>query len=289
MISLLLGLMLALATAPLPGPVVTEFENPQPRWMPGHRGVDIAGTPGQVVRATAPGTVTFAGLVAGKPVVVVSHGELRTTYEPVTASVAVGDVVAAGDAVGWLEAGHDSCPGETACLHWGLKRGEEYLDPRDLVTASEGGEPRLVADGWEPPRALLAADVPTDGRFVRPPGPVTSRFGMRLHPVLKIWALHDGVDFGLPCGAAVPSIGAGRVVATDVRKGLGMTVVVDHGGGTWSVYGHASTFRVRPGELVSAGQRLADVGSTGYSTGCHLHLTVKVGGVPVDPLPLLGG
>jgi murein DD-endopeptidase MepM/ murein hydrolase activator NlpD len=99
----------------------------------GHRGVDLAGTPGQPVLAAADGVVVFAGMVAGRPVVSVDHpGGLRTTYEPVAPSVGAGQPVARGSPLGTLEGGHPGCP-VAACLHWGLRRGETYLDPMLLL------------------------------------------------------------------------------------------------------------------------------------------------------------
>ena len=77
------------------------------------------------------GRVTYAGVLAGRGVVVVSHGALRTTYLPVHPTVAVGQSVKKGEAIGTLESGH-ACPGG-ACLHWGLKRGDQYLDPMSLL------------------------------------------------------------------------------------------------------------------------------------------------------------
>lgn len=120
---------------PLAGqPEVTRrFDPPAQRWLPGHRGVDLAGTPGAVVDAAGPGTVYFAGPVAGRGVVSVAHPDgLRTTYEPVTPVVAAGDRVAAGDPIGVLDSGHAGCPVDT-CLHWGLRRGDDYLDPLALL------------------------------------------------------------------------------------------------------------------------------------------------------------
>lgn len=112
--------------------VARSFAPPETRYGAGHRGVDLVGSPGQPVLAAAAGRVSFAGLLAGRGVVVVVHGALRTTYEPVTASVPVGASVALGDVLGTLEPGHLGCPAE-ACLHWGLRRGEQYLDPLRLV------------------------------------------------------------------------------------------------------------------------------------------------------------
>jgi murein DD-endopeptidase MepM/ murein hydrolase activator NlpD len=113
--------------------VVRRFDPPAERWLPGHRGVDLAGPPSAVVRAAGPGKVVFAGQVAGRGVISVLHpGGLRTTYEPVTASVAVGDIVVTDSELGRLSPGHPGCR-EAACLHWGLRRGAVYLDPLALL------------------------------------------------------------------------------------------------------------------------------------------------------------
>ncbi|WP_066912030.1 M23 family metallopeptidase [Millisia brevis] len=101
-------------------------------WLPGHRGVDLAGSDGVPVRAVGAGTVVFAGQVGGKPVVSIEHGNgLRSTYEPVVASVERGRLVTAGQIVGVLRVGHEGCAVE-ACLHLGLRRGQTYLDPLGL-------------------------------------------------------------------------------------------------------------------------------------------------------------
>jgi murein DD-endopeptidase MepM/ murein hydrolase activator NlpD len=113
--------------------VMRRFEPPANPYGRGHRGVDLAGQPGAVVLAAAPGTVSFAGQVAGRGVVVVNHANgLRTTYEPVTATAARGAVVAAGSPIGILVAGHPGCRAP-ACLHWGLRRGDVYLDPLSIL------------------------------------------------------------------------------------------------------------------------------------------------------------
>lgn len=118
-----------------PRPVVVEqFDPPLVSWGAGHRGVDLAGHAGQRVRAALAGRVSFTGRVAGRPVVVVDHGATRTTYQPVVASLRRGQRVDAGDVVGRLVATGSHCP-VLACLHWGLRRGETYLDPLTLVDA----------------------------------------------------------------------------------------------------------------------------------------------------------
>ena len=113
--------------------VIRNFQPPPKNWLPGHRGVDLAVVPGDHVRAAGAGTVTFAGPLAGRGVVVVSHGALRTTYEPVTASVAVGDSVTAGQRIGVIAVGASHCGEYPSCLHWGLRRGDNYLDPLALL------------------------------------------------------------------------------------------------------------------------------------------------------------
>ena len=122
--------------SPPPG-VSRRFEAPPFRYGQGHRGADLLGAPGQTVLAAREGEVVFVGRVGGRGVVSVAHSDgLRTTYEPVTGTVAVGLQVARGDPIGTLEAGHPGCPA-AACLHWGVRRGArdtaEYLDPLVLL------------------------------------------------------------------------------------------------------------------------------------------------------------
>ncbi|WP_129306302.1 M23 family metallopeptidase [Streptomyces sp. L2] len=115
-------------------PVLRGWEPPATVYGPGHRGVDLAAPPGSAVRVVAPGRVSFAGRVGGRGVVSVTltGTDLRTTYEPVTPSVKEGDAVGAGEVVGTLEDTGSHC-GRTTCLHWGLLRGETYLNPLTLL------------------------------------------------------------------------------------------------------------------------------------------------------------
>lgn len=144
--------------------VVAAFDPPASIWGAGHRGVDLAGTVGQQVRAAMPGTVSFAGMIAGRGVVTVDHGETRTTYEPVTAAAARGTTVAAGQVIGTLDLAGSHCF-PRACLHWGWLRGSTYLDPLGLVG---GGPVRLLpltglsptapaSPAAAPPRPVLPA------------------------------------------------------------------------------------------------------------------------------------
>ena len=130
--------------APLDGPldVLRPFAPPLERWLPGHRGVDLAAEVGSTVRAAGPGTVTWAAPLAGRGVVVVSHPDgRRTTYEPVAASVQVGDDIVAGDVLGVIDHGDVHCGGLPSCLHWGPRRGRDYLDP---MLALRRGRPVLL-------------------------------------------------------------------------------------------------------------------------------------------------
>ena len=134
--------------------VVTGFDPPEDPWGAGHRGVDLLGTPGQPVRAALPGRVSWAGVLAGRGVVVVDHGATRTTYEPVDATATVGTVVDAGDRIGTLAPEGSHCL-PRVCLHWGWIEGETYLDPLRLV----GGGPVRLLPLWR----AVPADSPVGG------------------------------------------------------------------------------------------------------------------------------
>jgi murein DD-endopeptidase MepM/ murein hydrolase activator NlpD len=125
---------------PEPPAVTRPLDAPKPDWRRGHRGVDLAGVPGQPVYAAGPGTVVFAGLLAGRAVVSVQHpGGLRTSYEPVEAAVRPGQLVDTGTPLGRLKAGHPGCPAP-ACLHWGAMWGParraDYVDPLGLLAGT---------------------------------------------------------------------------------------------------------------------------------------------------------
>ena len=161
---------------PLDGPhtVGRAFDPPATRYGPGHRGADLPGAPGAVVRAAGAGVVSYAGLLAGRGVVVVVHGDLRTTYEPVSAAVHVGQHVVGGQPIGRLTRGHAGCG---SCLHWGLLRGEVYLDPVLLVRR---GPSRLLPLDQEQPAGLAQPALPPTapaGATGRPSAPALRRSG----------------------------------------------------------------------------------------------------------------
>jgi murein DD-endopeptidase MepM/ murein hydrolase activator NlpD len=114
---------------------------------------------------------------------------------------------------------------------------------------------------------------------------ITSPFGNRLHPILYRWRMHTGLDVGAPYGASIVAMEAGEVIMAEWYGAYGRTVVIDHGGsGISTLYAHATILLVKVGQKVTRGQVIAKVGSTGYSTGPHLHLEVRQNGSPVNPL-----
>jgi murein DD-endopeptidase MepM/ murein hydrolase activator NlpD len=152
-------------------PIVRGFDPPSSPWGAGHRGVDLLGHVGQQVHAARAGTITWAGTLAGRGVVVVDQGGERTTYEPVSPTVSVGDRVRAGAVIGTLQLGMSHCF-PRACLHWGLIRGHTYLDPLVLVG---GGPVRLLPLAGLAGSSDLSRPSPawSAGPIYGPPVPLT--------------------------------------------------------------------------------------------------------------------
>lgn len=267
-------------TRPVEGVVLRGFDDVG-RYSAGHRGVDLRATPGQQVRAAAEGRVYFAGSVAGVASVSVDHGNgWRTTYLPVRSGLAVGRAVAAGEVIGSVVGGHCAQP----CLHFGLTDGYTYANPLDYLAVPVI---RLLPHGARPPtpRQIGAAQVsrqlPVEGR-------ITSRFGMRVHPITGVYKLHDGADIAAACGTPVQSPLAGTVTRTEFSPAYGWRVFLDHGSGLATAYNHLLAADLPVGAVVQAGSRVGRVGSTGLSTGCHLHWMAWRDGSLIDPLTLAG-
>jgi hypothetical protein len=178
---------------PLDGqPRVTRgFDPPDTPYGAGHRGVDLAGVPGEAVRAAGAGRIGFAGILAGRGVVTVLHsGGLKTTYEPVRAAVRAGQVVVIGQLIGRLQPGHAGCPVD-ACLHWGLLRGERYLDPLSLLGA---GHVRLLPLGGNANAAPASVDGPdrvaaSGAGSTMSPSPLTAQLGVTVLGVAALLAI----------------------------------------------------------------------------------------------------
>jgi murein DD-endopeptidase MepM/ murein hydrolase activator NlpD len=126
------------------------------------------------------------------------------------------------------------------------------------------------------------------GQFIYPlVGIVTSNFGWRVHPILGYRRFHAGVDFGASHGSTIQAADAGVVIFSGWYGGYGNAVVISHGGSLTTLYAHASELYVSQGQTVQQGQAIAAVGSTGFSTGPHLHFEVRQNGEPVNPLGFL--
>jgi murein DD-endopeptidase MepM/ murein hydrolase activator NlpD len=118
-------------------------------------------------------------------------------------------------------------------------------------------------------------------------GSVVSPFGYRIHPILGYRKMHTGIDIAVGYGVPIHSAGAGTVIYASWMGGYGNVIIVDHGDGLSTLYAHQSSLAVGNGARVSRGQTIGYIGSTGFSTGPHLHFEVRVNGNPVDPMGYL--
>lgn len=135
---------------------------------------------------------------------------------------------------------------------------------------------------WESGGQMSA--VHGTGRFIWPcSGPITSYFGWRVHPIFGTARYHSGMDIGVDYGTPIVAADSGTVVVAGWLGGYGNAVMIDHGGGLVSLYGHNTSVNVSVGQAVSQGQVIASAGSTGYSTGPHCHFEVRLHGEVTDP------
>ena len=126
------------------------------------------------------------------------------------------------------------------------------------------------------------------GLFIYPVnGKISSPFGYRIHPILKRKILHSGIDIAAPNGTPIKAAAAGEVIYDGWLRGYGRVVVLDHGKGYSTLYGHLSASLVKNGQVVKSGQAVARVGKTGNTTGYHLHFEVRLFGNPTNPTKFL--
>jgi murein DD-endopeptidase MepM/ murein hydrolase activator NlpD len=129
-----------------------------------------------------------------------------------------------------------------------------------------------------------AADADAGARPVTLAGRLSSAYGWRRDPIDGTRRFHKGIDVAMPVGQSVPAARDGRVTFAGEMRGYGLAVVIDHGNGLSTRYGHLSAIDVQAGDTVTAGQTIAESGSTGRSTGPHLHFEVLDNGQPVNPM-----
>lgn len=189
-------------------------------------------------------------------------------------------------------------------FHRGLRKGDRFHVVYETLEAD--GEPlrtgRVVSVEFQNAGRLLQAvwfqEPGKPGGYYTPGGQsmeraylaspmqvsrVTSGFAMRMHPIHQTWRQHLGVDYGAPTGTPVRSVGQGRVDFAGRMGGYGNVVIIDHGKGETTLYGHLSRIDVRMGQMIGRGQNLGAVGATGWATGPHLHFEFRDNGVHKDP------
>ncbi|GAA1437873.1 hypothetical protein GCM10009616_40400 [Microlunatus lacustris] len=177
------------------------------------------------------------------------------------------------------------------------RRASQEARRAERRSSSAAAAPSRSSSASRPParsssssRSSGRAPVPTASQGFSHPvsAPITSPFGNRFHPVLHVWKLHDGTDFGAGCGTPIRAPHAGRVAERYFNSGYGNRLMIDHGlvSGRYVTtgYNHATHYTVSVGQQVSKGQVIGYVGTTGYSTGCHLHLMVWVDGGLTNPM-----
>lgn len=164
-----------------------------------------------------------------------------------------------------------------------LKAQENQLEDQLAVMEQES---RKLEAAIASIQAKSAGSVPIfNGKFIRPvAGRMSSKFGYRTHPISGGRKMHSGIDIAASTGTTIKAAGSGKVITASYIRGYGNTIVIDHGGGISTLYGHCSRLYARVGQSVKTGEKIAAVGSTGNSTGPHLHFEVRVNGKPVNPL-----
>jgi murein DD-endopeptidase MepM/ murein hydrolase activator NlpD len=176
-----------------------------------------------------------------------------------------------------LAAARDSKEGLLADVKHQRHADEEDLDAMQAASAAIAAQ--LAGSGSSSGGG--GGGAPSSSGFIWPvSGPVTSGFGWR-------WGrMHEGIDIGAACGTPIRAAASGTIVYAGWMDGYGNIVIIDHGGGMGTAYAHQSAIYIGGGS-VSQGQTIGAVGSTGHSTGCHLHFEVRVNGIPVNPLSYL--
>lgn len=218
-----------------------------------------------------------------------------------TTEAAVEERAAEGDAASRSEertapaAAEDAAEDEVEST--GIEVSVPEPEPEPVVTEAAAGAEGAVgtasSEGTDSVEGSDSAEgeavVGSDSGYIRPSsGAITSGYGGRIHPVLGYYKGHDGVDFGAACGAPVKAAKSGTVVAVEYHHASGNRVKIDHGNGVVTGYYHLQGFNTSVGATVAQGDTIGYVGSTGRSTGCHLHFAkMDEAGNYSDPMSLL--
>ena len=218
-----------------------------------------------------------------------------------TTEAAVEERAAEGDAASRSEertapaAAEDAAEDEVEST--GIEVSVPEPEPEPVVTEAAAGAEGAVgtasSEGTDSVEGSDSAEgeavVGSDSGYIRPSsGAITSGYGGRVHPVLGYYKGHDGVDFGAACGAPVKAAKSGTVVAVEYHHASGNRVKIDHGNGVVTGYYHLQGFNTSVGATVAQGDTIGYVGSTGRSTGCHLHFAkMDEAGNYSDPMSLL--
>ncbi len=174
----------------------------------------------------------------------------------------------------------DLTAAQEAQLEAYIRQRQAEEEARRAAEADARRRAALLAGVEAPPEATHGGP----GTFSWPAsGPITSPFGMRIHPGTGAFKMHTGIDIGAPMGATITAAAAGRIIFAGWESGYGNTIIVDHGGQTSTLYGHCSQIFVSNNQDVQRGQAIGAVGATGDATGPHLHFEIRINGVAIDP------
>lgn len=169
------------------------------------------------------------------------------------------------------------------------EREQTLKDINKDLKSLEAMEDKLLAESnaiGKKITSLQSNDKLVSGNFIWPAPGYTkySNYGYRIHPILKTRKLHTGADIPMPTGSKIVASNAGKVIFAGYYGGYGNAVIIDHGGKVSTLYAHNSKLLVREGDKVERGQAISKAGSTGLSTGPHLHFEVRTNGQPIDPI-----
>ena len=237
--------------------------------------------------------VTESGAVAAQRFEVLLSDEERTGTEiEATEAALTAEVVSLDATRGEMERIQAELDAKRVELEAELERQRSLLAAVGAQIAELEGELAALETEESGIRKLIAERATTGGRtpgqLVRPvPGAISSGFGLRFHPILAYPRMHNGIDMNCNSGDSIVAAEAGTVILAAVKGGFGRTVMVDHGGGMVTLYAHQSGYAVSAGDKVGVGQIIGYCGSTGLSTGPHLHFEVRLNGEAVNPADYL--